>query len=473
MKKVPIIFVWIAAILSTIYLLIIGWYNVLSLDDYGYTAGVEENGVFGLVRDAYMGWQCRFSTFFVNGLIMLIFGRASNLVGVTILMLCTGWIAVERLLTGISNTYKLNLSCPAKWGTAILCANIGVMSFLQPSTFYWLCALNYTIAIWATIFLLYFIFFSSSPLWTRWIGAIISSIYISGSAENYTPLVILILGIVLLYMLQKQNTWKWYVDDTTHLLFISLMVLSIGFCLMLFGPGNKMRIEMDGGDSILMGNLSMLTYAKRIVKGFAIFTYKFLTRGLYYVALFPVFMWIGAQAERRGFNGISAKQIGYMVILWLSLVLLNVVLFIFGAGYIESRALCFMSFVLVAITGYLGIRTGMSLRKKSFEDVAVIVSTSALILFLIVIIKTDTPIVRNYHQYVTARNEQINEKAQYYKTHEIPIEKQTAYRCAPFVNEPKVPLMVSELSDDPNDWRNQGLQQYYHADFDIICAEQR
>ena len=65
------------AIASTAYLLMLGWNNALSLDDYGYVFLVENNGVLGMMRMAYQGWQCRFSTFFVNGLVFLLFGRVS------------------------------------------------------------------------------------------------------------------------------------------------------------------------------------------------------------------------------------------------------------------------------------------------------------------------------------------------------------------------------------------------------------
>lgn len=226
---------------------------------------------------------------------------------------------------------------------------------------------------------------------------------------------------------------------------------------------------MDGGDSFLMGDLSLYIFTKRIVKSYALFFMKFLSRGLYYLALFPVFVWIGSQVRGTEDEVISLKQVGYILLLWMIFLLINVAMFIYGVGYVESRALCFMSFVLVTITGYLGIRVGMSYKKESMILYAVLFNTSAMFISLLWFIKTDMPLVKEYNQYVTTRNWQIENKVQYYKSNGIPAAEQTAYVCAPFRDEPKIPLIVSELTEDPNNWRNDGLKRYYHADFDIIC----
>ena len=132
------------AIVSTSYLLMLGWNNALALDDYGYVYLVENNGVWGMMRMAYQGWQCRFSTFLVNGLFFLLFGRAKNLIGVTLLMLLGGWAVSCLLLSGINRKYGLGIPKQVLALVSVITVNVGVVSFLEPATFFWLCALNYT-----------------------------------------------------------------------------------------------------------------------------------------------------------------------------------------------------------------------------------------------------------------------------------------------------------------------------------------
>lgn len=486
---------WIASIVSTLYLLMLGWYNVPCADDYEYIPLVENEGLLNFVYCVYNGWQCRFSTFFVNGIFMILFGRANNLVGMTMLILSVGWLSLERLISGISNKYQWNLSGLIRWAFAILTTNIGVMSFLVSSTFYWFCALNYTIAIWATIFLVYFVFFASSAKWIRMLGIVLCSVYISGSAENYPPLVILIFGIVWIVTLWQQKTWRWWTIESTNYLFISLAILCIGFLVMLLGPGNKVRLELAGDASLLTGGISFFTFVKRTIKVVITHLLLYLSRGLYYIALFPVFVWIGTLIEDSGKSKqISLKQIFYIILLWISIVIISVATCIFGAGYCELRAFCFMTFILLSLFAYVGIRIGIGIRRKSLLSWTTIGSMIALSLSILYLFNVDIGLVKEYHQYVTNRNQQIAEKVQYYESNAIPREEQTPYVCAPFkshwrptlysmtyywvmkglgekniVYTPQELLMVSEITEDPSDWRNQGLNQYFHADFDIIC----
>lgn len=65
----------IAALVSSIYLLMLAWYNTLSLDDYGFVADIEQQGHWDYMKDMYLNWQGRFSAFFVSSYLIPIFGR--------------------------------------------------------------------------------------------------------------------------------------------------------------------------------------------------------------------------------------------------------------------------------------------------------------------------------------------------------------------------------------------------------------
>ena len=74
----------IAALVSSFYLLMLGWYNTLSLDDYGFVADIEQQGHWDYMKDMYLHWQGRFSAFFVSSYLIPIFGRMPNMLPYTV-----------------------------------------------------------------------------------------------------------------------------------------------------------------------------------------------------------------------------------------------------------------------------------------------------------------------------------------------------------------------------------------------------
>ena len=67
-----------ATFCSTVYLLMLGWYNNFLLDDYGFIAETDRSGVLGMVHDMYYFQQSRFSAFLVLGGILKVWGHATK-----------------------------------------------------------------------------------------------------------------------------------------------------------------------------------------------------------------------------------------------------------------------------------------------------------------------------------------------------------------------------------------------------------
>ena len=487
------------ALASTLYLLMLGWNNALALDDYGYVSLVEKHGVWGMMSIAYHGWQCRFSTFLVNGLILLMFGRAKNLVGVTILMLLLGWGTTCLLFSGINRKYNLGIPIPIVGLVSIITVNVGVVSFLEPATFFWLCALNYTISIWMTLLLIYALFFCNGNNAIRWVLTVVSSLYISGTAENYTPLVILVLGIVwlvrLLYLKLKTSQQK----EVNTMLLASLIIMGAGFLVMLYGPGNKNRLASLSEESMAIASLKFSQIILKTVKGSAILLLRELSRLQFFLITFPVFYEIGALYCNNRQSQMTIAHAGLVIALFVLFVIISVAACVVGIGwYAPPRAFSYMSFVMMGVCAYLGVRLGARHHYKKR-----VVPRSALIFFSLVgtlvftaMIARDKPIVEDYHGYITSRNESIQSRKENVnkgvETNEAP------YVCEPYepkwrintysslrnlVNsclgkskryyEPQVILMESTLSEDPDDWRNRGVQNYYHAGFDIVCFDSK
>lgn len=485
------------ASVSTIYLLLIGWNNALALDDYGYVSLVEENGVWGMMRMAYQGWQCRFSTFLVNGLVFLLFGRARNLIGVTILMLFLGWGVMALLFSGINRTYKLGIPVSIICLVSIIVVNVGIVSFLEPATFFWLCALNYTVSIWMTLLLIYALFFYVGNRLTRWILIVISSLYISGTAENYTPLVILVLGVVWVIRLVFVKGQTSQQKEVSVMLFTSLVIMGIGFLVMLLGPGNKNRLEGISEGSLAIASFTFSQILFRIIKGSAILLLREMSRMHFFLIMFPVFWGIGAlYCKKSPTKEITTAHGVLVVALFLLFAIISVAACVVGIGwYAPPRAFGYLSFVMMGICAYLGVKLGMRYHKNSAAH------RSSLMLFsligtmvFVVMIARDKPIIENYHDYVSSRNERIQENKE--NVDEGRQTNETPFVCQSFASqwrpntysllrncinrclgkskryyEPQMVLMESTLSSDANDWRNRDLQNYYHAGFDIVCLD--
>ena len=495
-KSSSTIGLYLLAIVSTVYLLMLGWNNALALDDYGYVSLVEKNGVWGMMRMAYQGWQCRFSTFLVNGLIFLLFGRAKNLIGVTLLMLFLGWGVMALLFSGINRKYDLGIPTRFLALISMITVNVGVVSFLEPATFFWLCALNYTISIWATLLLVYVLFFCDGSRVLRWALTIISSLYVSGTAENYTPLVILVLGLVWLIrlLLFKSNTRKG--DVTNIMLFVSLIILGAGFLVMLSGPGNKNRLASLGEEAMAVSNLSFSGIVLKTIKGSAILLLREFSRIHFFLLVFPLFYGIGALYCKNQTSEITLIHCVFVIVLFALFVVTSVAGCVIGVGwYAPPRAFSFMSFVILGVIAYLGIRLGSRFHCKGRTlNSCMMLFPLVGTLFFVVMIARDKPLVEDYHHYVTSRNESIQKQKEEVgngtKTNDPP------FICHPFASEwrpnsysslrnminiclgrskryyePEMILMESTLSSDANDWRNRDLQYYYQAGFDIVCQD--
>ena len=175
--------------------------------------------------------------------------------------------------------------------------------------------------------------------------------------------------------------------------------------------------------------------------------------------------------------------------------MISVALCVFGVNwhwYAPPRAYCFMSFVFIAVAGYIGIRIAQTSDRNSVINASSIINGLLLCVFFGYIIICDYPTLKEYNQYVRTRNSQIEERVLH--STESSSNNQLPFVCKPYSHhwnattystmrngvyailgrsrrfyEPQVLLMESELSTDPSDFKNNGLQSYYNAEFDIIC----
>lgn len=480
----------IVAICTTAYLMMLGWFNTLSLDDYGFAVDMSRYTPWEWAKEIYMTWQGRFSSFFVSGFIFQLWGHASSLFSWTVIHLLSGYWVVGLFIRDVAKVKDIGLWIPL----AILIENITIMSVFEFSTFYWLCCAGYFLVIYATILLIYVLFFSHWRNWLNWTIAAICSLYVSGSAENYTPLVLMVLGIIWLIRLINGSKTDSFVKTfrANSMLFIVCAILGIGFLVMVLAPGNAVRLQ--NGDQIVgfMHDFRLMPFVKKTIMANSIFLLRLISRSLYFISALPLFMYIGSslknnkeeiQVEPLG------KHVGIATILLLGFLFIAVTACVYGIGYYPPlRAMSFVSYVVMAYIGYVGIGLGYKYGDKMMKitNVILVLTCIGLGCFAAYEFQKEYPVVKEYHTYVKQRDgeirylaEQGNTEPYYAEVYIRPKWLNTYSYLRTFinryigakqvVNEPYFPYMPSELDKtNPKDFKNKGLGDYYNAQFDIL-----
>lgn len=477
-EKIFSIVLWFAALSGTAYLMMLGFYYVLCLDDYGWIWFAEE-GYGRLMEFSYMEWQSRFSAYMVNGLLWQLMGRMTNWLPWTILQLTVGYTSawlLWRSVGHIKNVWN-------QWGLAILTTNIGILAMFEPSTFFWVCCPNYIHAIWATELLVYFNFFSKEKQWLRWVMVVLCAFYISGNAENYTPLVCMVWGCVFFWRFVVEKQYKWWQHSETHMILIATLIMGLGFLAQLFGPGNAVRVagEETGG---FMEQFALIPFVKKTSLASFVFILRIISRSGYYLLLLPLFLYIGTQIDIA--DTFSRKRFFIWLCLLLGFIIIAVATCVYGVGWYASlRAYSFMSFVVLAFIAYWAILYGRHLAEKKWMHALAVVGMVVITGICTYFFVHEYPMAKLYHDEVTARDNLIREEVAKGRTEPLYVEAYTdnSYQSSYAVMrnaiqkvlgkskryyEPQFMYMQSSLSVSPKDWRNDELMRYYHTQFNVI-----
>ncbi|MBQ9752772.1 MAG: hypothetical protein IJV81_08120 [Paludibacteraceae bacterium] len=474
MRKLEYILLIIAAIATFVYLMVLGVFATPSADDFGFTAMVRDKGICNLVKTMYMTWQCRYVSFFVNGIVFKFFGYAESLWLHTLLHLLMGYISVYLLINRITTFQNRLLPIII----SILLVNIGLMSLLEISTLYWLCTAGYIRLVWVTILLTYFILYERKEI-VQTLGTIICSIYIGGSSEVYTPLVILTLLVSLIVRVYVKKTYQSFNNRLDIHILISIVILSVGFLLVFFGPGNDVRIAAVG-ERGFVGNFEMIPFFRNLFKATIVFLIRLLSKSWYYLLTIGIAAMIG---RRFCIYRIGQRYILCATFFVLFIILLSVAMGVYATGwYAPLRAYSYLSFVLLAYFVLIGIAIGQRcLRVEIFSIVASIAITITSIIYLFV----EYPVIKKYHSevinvkqelFTLAKNEykgvyevKKNETEQWRDSYSIlrnQIER--LFNKPPKYNGIYFPYEPFMVTIDANHWRNKGLVYWCGGNFTLV-----
>ena len=481
----------VAAVCTTAYLLMLGWFNTLSLDDYGFAVDLSNMSPWGWMKHQYLTWQGRFSTFLVNGYIFEIWGRSTSLFSWTIIHLLLGYAVAYLYMRDVLKVKNVVNRC----ALAVLISNITIMSVFEISTFYWLCCAGYFLVIYATLLLFYVLFASKWKVWVNAIIAIFSALYISGSAENYAPLVLMILGIIWLVFLIRDTKLSSFKEafDKHLLLFIICAILGIGFIAMVVAPGNKVRMAQENGEMVgFMHQFNLVLFIKKTIIANVIFMLRVISRSFYWIGALPIFMYIGKLQQKNKAEILQVKLwkgIGVATLVLLGFIFVAITACVYGLGYYPPlRSMSFVSYAIMVYLAYVGCLIGYKMEDKKGWILNGLVAISAVCWIAFAGYETcrEYPEVKRYNDYVTQRNEKIqqlvaegNTETYYVESFEWPDWRNTySYlrtainKCVgskKVVNEPYFPYMISKFDkENPEDFKSKDVQKYYNAQFAIL-----
>jgi len=484
-KQIIILLLASANIVSLIYLLGVGYYNNLLIDDYLFTAKVERNGIFGFIIEMYNTWQGRYGSFLLSS---FFFKLSNHLFFVTIIQLVTGYISFYLFL----NLLLKNKQKIISWLLSIFFINVSVMSLFEISTFYWLCASTYVMLIFLTFMLVWVIFEYRISNLIAYFLILILTFIIGGGAETYTPLIILVLGIINIYKLYNLGIRNFFFDKVNVRLLIVNLLLCVFFVIMLIAPGNEVRMRY------VVTNLHFIhpTGGALILKTFRAMinlTFLIVAKSLYFILVFPLFYWLGSQikdVDTSNFflnkDKLKLKAIGSIILLftflWISLLP--------GVYAINDlmplRSLSYVSFVMTFFFAYWGLVLGLNFSMNRIIYILIIIGLTSMITISATFSLIDIPKCKTYCNDIKMREKELldlqemkfkgvalikpivvsKSQSTYSKLWNLVVGN---YKLEKKMNQSYFPYEQFSLSTDSKDYRNQGLKDYLDVDFVLVC----
>ena len=481
LKSITNALLFIAAITTTAYLLMLGWYNTLTLDDYAWV-DIEKRGILKWMYYIYMTWEGRWSAFTIDACIWKIWAHASNLMLFTVLHLALGYITTYCLLKKILSPQQQKWHL---WTYAILLVNISLLALQEISTLYWLCCPHYIMCVWAFIWLCNMLFLIDQYRWWHVVIVVLMSLYLSGLAETFTPLVILVLGIIWLYNIFKHKRFNFFQLPKDCYLTISLVILVIGFGVMVLAPGNRVRVDTMSENSFV-NNFVLTTFCHKWLKATSILLLRFISKSLYYATILIISIFVGyryQEALKKSVVILDIKQILLVIMVLVLFFAISVAPCVYAMGwYAPPRSFSYMSFVFALCAIWIGLSLGAKSQHPHVIMISNIVVAICLTILASVWIVREQPIVSNYHNWVIKCREDLQQKIKRqdhtpYITegYDFPAELNTYSRMCQMFGKNRVeyqyPYMLFGITKDPSHWKNMCLKEYMHADFDIIGWE--
>ena len=322
MKKTIEVLMVFAAITSMVFLVIVESFNNITLDDIGFALQLKDNSVWNFMMGMYFTWLGRFMGFLISGIQMKSYFLFNSMLPFSILLYILNIFLVSKSLV---NFFKIKTIDSLIY--AIILFQLYVYSMFDISSYFWMCTKNYTFEMSLGLFALSDLICNKKESILNYIILLISFAFLGCSYEIYSPIILLLMGIVLLYKLHiAQYNIKQLVTDNRKLVF-AFFAGTLFFILMVIAPGNWVRLRVHSKDA----NLSIMQiFTTSIINCIQLVKYLFFR--IHYFLLFIVLLFVILEQKKSTIqkitleNKIIIKRICFYLFIAIGLCLVSVLL---------------------------------------------------------------------------------------------------------------------------------------------------
>ena len=453
------------------YWCILAFYSRPHYDDLHFLLRMREMSVCDFVKHFYLTRSGRFVVYGIDAVVSnitdalgchILWALAYYVIGVG---LC--WMVVKDMKSYVSR-FGLFM------GTCFI-YNLYVLTNIDFPVFYWTCAMMYYLSMPCSLLLMKFLNLKQLN-WTQWMIFITIVLFIGGSYETYTPIVLFLMFINGMYYWHS-NTWSvketWAVPQVRRIVGTAIILLVL-LAIVIAAPGNYVR--MNSCEEFIHP-VGLLGWVKAIGEAVGLFVYFMVFYVPYYLVAFILAFYAGCKSEGELLPVSKVKLvvwigIGFMVLLIL-LSLPNVYLYNgFGIQRTYTPAVLLLLLAFVAVGYVLGLG-----RRSNWAGWCSICGLIVMFAIMCVNVAFDTPTAREYARAVDNRIEELcllRDKGQKETVTVAPLP-------VPYTEDVKhlvlsklgkdVPMAVlyyiSDTEEEPNEYEFY-MKQLYDLDFNFV-----
>jgi hypothetical protein len=473
------------SLLFLIYVIVVGYYNNLALDDFGYLWVRRNYGFLNPYTYWYLQWQGRVGPHLLKNAIFSIYDLTNNLVFYSIFLGTLFIYCINEILKYYFSATRLML-----FSYSILLFSALFLTTFELSTFYWIHASpNYFAAIAFGLLGVVFIL-KGKPGILNSIFIALCFLYVGSSSEHVGALVCCILFFVLIYIFFS-SAYN-FADFNSHVrnfisgnkgLLIALVFCLVAFIAMIFAPGTKVRMSATQ-QTIAPVHLMQICYDSTKFIGRHFF-YKL----PYFLLYIPLFLLFGSHFKTSKVT----CSINFIYVLLFAAVVTVAFIFLSNLpiAYATSsvgplRSYVYVNFFLVVIL-FLVCLYAASYYRLRIENIQIF-SIIAVVLLSGFVLYTSYYEFPLLHKYKTSQMERLELLSRYQKSgrkHPVFISPcfkpeyvtitdrwRTLTRTDKLSSSMSgMPIIIEEIGQPP-DWRNEQLKVGLNLGFDIYLTPQ-
>jgi hypothetical protein len=471
-------------ILFLFYLLLVGYYNRLALDDFAYYGIYKEYGFFNPFTYWYFNWQGRFAPQFFLNFMFMFFDLTGNLFFYPVVVGGLFILSLYRLLR-----IFFNVSTPVLLNYSIFIFSAIIFTTFELSTFYWICAsVDYFVGTGFALLGASYIFDPYSKK-RHFVAIAFCAVYTGSSSENVGAFLcfVLVVAVIWQFVGKASNAGNFnahlklfFADSLTKKLLVALFFALGASIIMVSAPGTDVRL----------GQTQHVTEViELIVKTFKATVYVFVYvfyKLPYFIAYIPVFIFIGALVDRQK----NVYPFRYVFIVGAYAATIFVLVFISNLPMVYAighwgplRAYVYVTVIIVASLFGMSVYTGMRYRQEVLKyGIAIpLTGISLLLIFSCYTIASEWPLLRAYNISDRHRRDVIKQHVTKNTKEPLYLEplvdpqyntitdlwrKVTATDRLP-THMTDLPVLVGDISEQP-DWRNNHLKAGLGLKFNVF-----